>query len=65
MNVLDGAMMAPSTPFTKILQLRNSGSIAWPQNSRLVWIRGDKFSHADSTELEEVNYTHCRHPILG
>lgn len=51
-NLLDGTMMAPSTPFTKIWRMRNSGSIVWPQGSQLVWIGGDRFSHADSADLE-------------
>ncbi|XP_021655517.2 protein JOKA2 isoform X2 [Hevea brasiliensis] len=51
-TVVDGTMMAPSTPFTKIWRLRNSGSIVWPKGARLVWIGGDRFSHADSAELE-------------
>ncbi|KAF2293270.1 hypothetical protein GH714_040640 [Hevea brasiliensis] len=51
-NLLDGTMMAPSTPFTKIWRMRNSGSIVWPQGVQLVWIGGDRFSHADSVELE-------------
>ncbi|XP_021615252.1 protein JOKA2 isoform X2 [Manihot esculenta] len=51
-NLLDGTMMASSTPFTKIWRMRNSGSIVWPQGSRLVWIGGDRFSHADSADLE-------------
>lgn len=51
-NVLDGTMMAPSTPFTKIWRMRNSGSIVWPQGARLVWIGGDRFSQADFVDLE-------------
>ncbi|XP_065874826.1 protein NBR1 homolog isoform X2 [Euphorbia lathyris] len=51
-NVLDGTMMAPSTDFTKIWRMRNSGSVAWPQGARLVWIGGDKFCHEVSAELE-------------
>ncbi|KDP31030.1 hypothetical protein JCGZ_11406 [Jatropha curcas] len=51
-NVLDGTMMAPCTPFTKIWRMRNSGSIVWPQGSRLVWIGGDRFSQSDSVDLQ-------------
>ncbi|WCJ36137.1 ubiquitin-associated (UBA)/TS-N domain-containing protein / octicosapeptide/Phox/Bemp1 (PB1) domain-containing protein [Euphorbia peplus] len=51
-NVLDGTMMAPSTDFTKIWRMRNSGSVSWPQGARLVWIGGDKFCHEVSAELE-------------
>ncbi|KAK9278849.1 hypothetical protein L1049_028428 [Liquidambar formosana] len=51
-NVLDGTMMAPSTPFTKIWRMRNNGSFVWPRGAQLVWIGGDRFSDAVSVELE-------------
>lgn len=51
-NVLDGTLMAPSTPFTKIWRMRNSGNIPWPRGAKLWWIGGDKFSDAFSVEIE-------------
>lgn len=51
-NVLDGTVMAPSTAFTKIWRMRNSGTVAWPQGVRLMWTGGDRFSCSDSVELE-------------
>ncbi|GAV64616.1 PB1 domain-containing protein/ZZ domain-containing protein [Cephalotus follicularis] len=51
-NVLDGTIMAPSTPFTKIWRMRNNGGIAWPQETQLVWIGGDRFSDAVSAEIQ-------------
>lgn len=51
-NVLDGTMMAPSTPFTKIWRMRNTGNLAWPRGSQLVWIGGDRFSDGVSVEIE-------------
>lgn len=51
-NVLDGTMMAPCTYFTKIWRIRNSGSVVWPHGVRLVWIGGDRFSHADAADAE-------------
>lgn len=51
-NVIDGTLMAPSTHFTKIWRLRNSGTIAWPQGTKLVWIGGDKLSASLSIDLE-------------
>jgi len=51
-NVSDGTVMPSSTPFTKIWRMRNSGSVAWPQGVRLVWIGGDQFFSADSVEIE-------------
>jgi next-to-BRCA1 protein 1 len=51
-NVSDGTVMPSSTPFTKIWRMPNSGSVAWPQGVRLVWIGGDQFFSADSVEIE-------------
>lgn len=51
-NVIDGTMMAPATPFTKIWRMRNSGSLIWPRGSQLVWIGGDRYSDAVSVEIE-------------
>ncbi|KAJ4973661.1 hypothetical protein NE237_006835 [Protea cynaroides] len=52
MNVTDGTMMAPETPFTKIWRMRNNGTIVWPLGTQLVWIGGDKFTHKVSVDLE-------------
>lgn len=51
-NVLDGTTMAPSTPFTKIWRMRNTGNLAWPRGSQLVWIGGDRFTDGLSVEIE-------------
>ena len=51
-NVVDGTMVAPSIPFTKIWRLRNNGGLVWPQGTQLVWIGGDRFSLTDVVELE-------------
>ncbi|GLT53791.1 hypothetical protein SLA2020_270390 [Shorea laevis] len=51
-NVIDGTMMAPSTPFTKIWRLRNTGTLTWPRGTQLVWIGGDRYSDAPAVELE-------------
>ncbi|KAA8542243.1 hypothetical protein F0562_023621 [Nyssa sinensis] len=51
-NVLDGTVMAPSTPFTKIWRMRNNGTIVWPQGTQLVWIGGDRLSNNLSVEVE-------------
>lgn len=55
-NVLDGTMVAPSTPFSKIWRMRNSGSLEWPRGTQLVWIGGDKFSDAVSVEIEVLSF---------
>ncbi|XP_077226579.1 protein JOKA2-like [Tasmannia lanceolata] len=51
-TVLDGTMMAPATPFTKIWRMRNNGTVAWPSGTQLVWIGGDKLCDKFSAELE-------------
>ncbi|CAI0451559.1 unnamed protein product [Linum tenue] len=51
-NVVDGTVLAPSTPFTKIWRLRNNGNLVWPKGTQLVWIGGDRFNQTDSSELE-------------
>ncbi|CAN4100530.1 unnamed protein product [Withania somnifera] len=51
-NVLDGTIMAPLTPFTKVWRMRNNGNSVWPQETRLVWIGGDRLSDAISVELQ-------------
>ncbi|KAM5571916.1 hypothetical protein ABKV19_012144 [Rosa sericea] len=51
-NVMDGTLMAPSTPFTKIWRMRNNGGLIWPKGTQLVWIGGDRFSKSDSVEIE-------------
>lgn len=51
-NVMDGTMMAPSTPFTKIWRMRNNGTLVWPQGTQLVWIGGDRLSASPSAGLQ-------------
>ncbi|XP_044486126.1 protein NBR1 homolog [Mangifera indica] len=51
-NVSDGTIMAPSTPFTKIWRMCNSGTQVWPQGTQLVWIGGDRFSNAVSVDIK-------------
>ncbi|XP_071728052.1 protein JOKA2-like [Rutidosis leptorrhynchoides] len=44
-TVTDGTILAPFTKVTKIWKMRNNGTIAWPQGSKLQWITGDLLSH--------------------
>lgn len=50
-NLSDGTVMAPLVPFTKIWRMRNSGTVAWPQKTQLVWVGGDKLSNVVSVEV--------------
>ncbi|KAI3882474.1 hypothetical protein MKW92_003368 [Papaver armeniacum] len=43
-NIPDGTLVAPLTPFTKIWRLVNNGTIPWPCGSQLVWNGGYKFT---------------------
>lgn len=51
-NVLDGTVLAPSTPFTKIWRMCNNGTIPWSRGMQLVWIGGDKLTNAMSVDIE-------------
>lgn len=51
-NVMDGTLMAPSTAFTKIWRMRNSGNLPWSRGLQLLWIGGDRFTASDSVEIE-------------
>lgn len=51
-NVLDGTVLAPLTPFTKIWRMTNNGNVSWPVGTQLVWIGGDKFSSVTSLEIQ-------------
>ncbi|XP_062219507.1 protein JOKA2-like [Phragmites australis] len=51
-TVLDGTLMAPSTPFTKIWRMHNNGPIMWPMGTQLIWVGGDQFALQTSVPLE-------------
>ncbi|XWS47643.1 hypothetical protein CRYUN_Cryun13aG0001700 [Craigia yunnanensis] len=51
-NVLDGTVMVPSTPFTKIWRMRNNGTMPWFRRMQLVWIGGEKLRNAMSVDIE-------------
>ncbi|XP_062116147.1 protein NBR1 homolog isoform X1 [Humulus lupulus] len=51
-NVMDGTLMAPSTPFTKIWRMQNNGGIVWPRGTQLLWVGGERFSTSLSVEME-------------
>ncbi|CAN6464453.1 unnamed protein product [Victoria cruziana] len=51
-TILDGTLVSPNTPFTKIWRMRNSGTIPWPPRTQLLWIGGDRFGDGTYVELE-------------
>ena len=51
-NIVDGTIMGPSTPFRKIWRMKNNGTAVWSRGTRLMWIGGDRLSNTVSVELE-------------
>lgn len=51
-TVSDGTLMVPSTHFTKIWRMRNSGTVAWPFGTQLVWVGGDQLGSHISAHLK-------------
>ncbi|CAA0836141.1 ubiquitin-associated (UBA)/TS-N domain-containing protein / octicosapeptide/Phox/Bemp1 (PB1) domain-containing protein [Striga hermonthica] len=51
-NIFDNTVIAPSTPFTKIWRMKNTGNIPWPKKTQLVWIGGDKMSNELTVEVK-------------
>ncbi|KAF5190720.1 Nbr1-like protein [Thalictrum thalictroides] len=51
-NIVDGTLMAPLTPFTKIWRMHNNGAVVWPRGTQLVWIAGVKLTNRESFEVE-------------
>ncbi|CAK9210331.1 unnamed protein product, partial [Sphagnum troendelagicum] len=41
-TIFDGTELSPGASFTKIWRLRNSGSLPWPKECRLVYVGGDE-----------------------
>lgn len=51
-NVADGTLMAPYTPFTKIWRMQNNGGAVWPQGTHLVCVGGELIAVSTKVELE-------------
>ncbi len=62
-TIFDGTELAPGTQFTKIWRLRNSGSLAWPQQTQLVHVGGDEMGPIYAATLE-VDIWLCSHYFL-
>merc|ERR1719327_109860 len=43
-TIFDGTQMAPSTPFTKIWRLKNTGEVAWPPGTKMLFVGGDQMT---------------------
>eukprot|EP01089_Gocevia_fonbrunei_P013426 TRINITY_DN3449_c0_g1_i7.p1 TRINITY_DN3449_c0_g1~~TRINITY_DN3449_c0_g1_i7.p1 ORF type:complete len:461 (+),score=122.15 TRINITY_DN3449_c0_g1_i7:93-1385(+) len=51
----DGTIFAPKSTFKKIWKLKNNGTVAWPENTKLVYVSGDVISSDDSIDVPAVN----------
>ena len=58
-NVPDGTVMTPSTPFTKIWRMRNNGTLPWSCGMQLVWVGGDTLRNAISVDIEVECFIFC------
>lgn len=57
-TILDGTLIAPNTPFTKIWRMRNNGTLVWQRGTQLVWVGGDMLGDRVSVELQVTNAYH-------
>jgi len=53
-TIFDGTQMAPSTPFTKIWRIKNTGEVAWPPGTRMLFVGGDQMSSEMSVPLSRA-----------
>jgi len=50
----DGSVLQPEQPFVKIWKLRNESTIAWPENTRLGFVGGDKLASVEAVAVPAV-----------
>jgi len=53
-NVPDGTIFPPNTPFTKTWRIKNTGSCTWTSNYTLIYVIGDKMGGPDSIQLSST-----------
>merc|ERR1719198_1709303 len=53
-TIFDGTQMAPSTPFTKIWRLKNTGEVPWPPGTRMLFVGGDQMTTEMSVPLSRA-----------
>eukprot|EP01018_Ginkgo_biloba_P015454 Gb_13685 [translate_table: standard] len=51
-TILDGTLLAPGTPFTKIWRLRNNGTLRWPPHTQLVRVGGDELGASNTVNMQ-------------
>merc|ERR1719274_332367 len=53
-TIFDGTQVAPSTPFTKIWRLKNTGEVPWPPGTRMLFVGGDQMTTEMSVPLSRA-----------
>jgi len=53
-SVEDGIYLNPGQSFVKIWKMRNEGSAAWSEGTRLIFVGGDKLSSADAIRVPPI-----------
>merc|ERR1719248_197092 len=53
-TIFEGTQMAPQTAFTKIWRLKNSGEVAWPPGTRMLFVGGDQMTSEMSVPLSRA-----------
>ncbi|KAL2634087.1 hypothetical protein R1flu_005566 [Riccia fluitans] len=51
-TIFDGTELSPLAKFTKIWRLRNSGTLSWPLDTKLVHVGGDELGNVDQVPVE-------------
>merc|ERR1719502_1542950 len=57
-TIFDGTQMAPSTPFTKIWRLKNTGEVPWPPGTKIVFVGGDQMTTEMTVPLSRATVVH-------
>jgi len=53
-TVEDGSPMTPQQQFVKIWKMRNEGTVAWPENTRLSYVGGDRLSNVEAVSVPVI-----------
>lgn len=53
-SIQDGTQIEPQTEFVKIWRMRNEGSQPWPENTRLLFVGGDRLSSDEAVVVPSV-----------
>jgi len=56
-TIPDGTIVSPGVQFTKIWRMRNEGNSSWPDNTRLIFVSGDRISTVESVTVHNVPIT--------